>query len=1075
MAEEVEISNVGGENGVASEATLASLTRAIEKLAASTGRDPKKEAGKVQKAHNDAVKNGITIVTKNRDALEEKTKATKKATDATNRYSKAIIGAIGGLLGSVTQSALGLGRALFDGKDQLTDFAKHIPIVGSYLTTFTEILDNTFEVFRNVSSSGASFNNSMVDLMRASAAARMSIDDFGSLVTRNSEQLAAFGGTATKGAQTIGRLQQGLGSMRNDLLNMGFTFEEINEALINYQFINRAGNRAQFQSQQQLALAAGEYLMHLGELSKLTGKSVDQLQNDLQERQTNAAFQMKLAKMDPVQRARIQEGLADALALGGQAGADRFMQMVLGMGPLTEETAILAATMPGVEQALRNLANSAQDARLSNEQFAQAQTQARVDIVKGALASAQDFESLLAAAASGVGGPANTLLDILNGMGIDFARYAGLQGAALEQAILQDMESAQAEQNRRDALTRSMAAFNERITEARRTIQEQFINSGIYSHAATLVQRFSDLFASETMMNAIRTVIDLLGDFADSMFGFLEGFSAAEDPKEYLKTAVQRIGDIIQDYLFGESAAEQQVEAETELNTISEQSQRFVDRMTEIQQSLMSAADPNEIRRLNTEYESLVRQRNDLAARETELTSNIAAGFEDTPGVISEAISSIWQNTDLITKIAIGAAGLFAASPIVNAVANGVRGLLSLFGGGNTDAPASSSRRSRRPVGGSAGQGIGNFLGQATGGALSGTAKGLSAFANPMVPIGAAALGAAITAIGAGIAGATWLMGSALPTLAEGLSSFETLNAEKLSSVGSAMLSLAGGLAAFGGANIISAIGNLFQTDEGLSETARHLEAFQNFNVDAAKVENNARAMVAFGTAMSSFGAGAALSGIGSVVSAIGGAIASLFGRDSPLEQLQSFGNAEINSEGVERNANAMASFAEAMSRMAGADFSNVDIPGRLVNRLEELSQITGSGLTITAEGMQAIANVQGLEANLDILNSGLNIDKVSDYTEALENLVETLNNLNQELSRDNNGFGLGTGTNAGDVLGQINTASTGSSEGINQLNRLMSQMLAVMQEMAEDADNIERNTRSMGSNIANGRISAVR
>ena len=77
MAEEVEISNVGGENGVASEATLASLTRAIEKLAASTGRDPKKEAGKVQKAHNDAVKNGITVVTKNRDALEEKTKAVK--------------------------------------------------------------------------------------------------------------------------------------------------------------------------------------------------------------------------------------------------------------------------------------------------------------------------------------------------------------------------------------------------------------------------------------------------------------------------------------------------------------------------------------------------------------------------------------------------------------------------------------------------------------------------------------------------------------------------------------------------------------------------------------------------------------------------------------------------------------------------------------------------------------------------------------------------------------------------------------------------------------------------------------
>jgi hypothetical protein len=45
----------------------------------------------------------------------------------------------------------------------------------------------------------------------------------------------------------------------------------------------------------------------------------------------------------------------------------------------------------------------------------------------------------------------------------------------------------------------------------------------------------------------------------------------------------------------------------------------------------------------------------------------------------------------------------------------------------------------------------------------------------------------------------------------------------------------------------------------------------------------------------------------------------------------------------------------------------------------------------------------------------------------------------------------------------------------MKELNRLMSQVLTVLQAMAEDADGIERNTRSMGGNIANGRISAIR
>ena len=62
MAEEVDIGNVGGQNGVASEATLARLTASIEAMAKKAGIDPKAEAAKLQKLHNEAVKSGITTV-----------------------------------------------------------------------------------------------------------------------------------------------------------------------------------------------------------------------------------------------------------------------------------------------------------------------------------------------------------------------------------------------------------------------------------------------------------------------------------------------------------------------------------------------------------------------------------------------------------------------------------------------------------------------------------------------------------------------------------------------------------------------------------------------------------------------------------------------------------------------------------------------------------------------------------------------------------------------------------------------------------------------------------------------------
>jgi hypothetical protein len=161
---------------------------------------------------------------------------------------------------------------------------------------------------------------------------------------------------------------------------------------------------------------------------------------------------------------------------------------------------------------------------------------------------------------------------------------------------------------------------------------------------------------------------------------------------------------------------------------------------------------------------------------------------------------------------------------------------------------------------------------------------------------------------------------------------------------------------------------------------------------------------------------------------------------------------------------------------MSGLNLSEVEIPRDLVNRLTQLGNMESGGLQPVADGMTAIANVQGLQSNFDILNAGLDIDKVRDYNEVMESLVETLGELNEVLAEDNKGvFGGGTGVAASDVLGQINTSSAGSAEGMNRLNTLMTQVLAVLQEIATDADRIERNTASSSNNIVNGNVTVMR
>ena len=223
------------------------------------------------------------------------------------------------------------------------------------------------------------------------------------------------------------------------------------------------------------------------------------------------------------------------------------------------------------------------------------------------------------------------------------------------------------------------------------------------------------------------------------------------------------------------------------------------------------------------------------------------------------------------------------------------------------------------------GKGIGSFVtsvGKGFGGAIQaifqGLAQGIQAFGNPAILKGAAIIAGVIVIIGAAIAGASWMMGKALPTLAEGLLKFNDINGMNLLGVGAGLTALGAGMAAMGVGAVASGIGNLVGGlfGGGVEDTIKKLQLFQQADIDAAKVKNNAQAVVNYSLAMAALGGGSAIGGLGALVGSVAGAIAGFFEEKPPMQKMLEFAKYNIDAAKVKNNSEAVAAYATAMAQL---------------------------------------------------------------------------------------------------------------------------------------------------------------
>tara|TARA_B110001454_G_scaffold136997_1_gene127296 strand:- start:11 stop:2734 length:2724 start_codon:yes stop_codon:yes gene_type:complete len=277
-------------------------------------------------------------------------------------------------------------------------------------------------------------------------------------------------------------------------------------------------------------------------------------------------------------------------------------------------------------------------------------------------------------------------------------------------------------------------------------------------------------------------------------------------------------------------------------------------------------------------------------------------------------------------------APLSTAFGLVKGLFGGIAGKLTKLIPGKGGADAAAKMAGKAPgkatkgnAGKAFGQVIGNIgkgLGRGIEGILRGLAMGLSAFKNPTVLLGAAILAGSIVVIGAGIAGATWLLGAALPKFAEGMKSFENLDGVKLLSVakgigaiGLAMVAQAAGGIAKGASSLIGgalgALGSLFGDGKKQSPLDQ-LKLFSETKINTKQAIANANALTAYGKAMAMAGAGEGLGGVGAILSSLGTFFAGKEAK-TPLQKLVEFGNTLVNSVQVDKNAKALGVYSKAM------------------------------------------------------------------------------------------------------------------------------------------------------------------
>ena len=524
-------------NNAATEATLLSLKNAIDKI---PGASPGEKA-KLKKETE-----GLTESSKDAgDELDDLAASAEESSGALDSL-KGGFGKMTGVVGGLASGMIALGVGAADlatkfmlGGDRMNDLAGNIPVLG----TLTEVLDRNIDVYRQASSVGATFGNSLESMRMAAARAELPLDAFQSMVSENSEALATLGGTVSDGARRLGRLSQELrtSEMGERFMGMGFTMEELNEGMADFITLQARQGRISRMTDAQIREGSEEYIEQLDALARLTGKSRKEQADLIAQNQAQANVAAMRSRLEGERLANFDASMAAASGISQEFGttmadlADGVAQTEFGQKLMTQipEFGTLAEQMAAGEVSSAEFARRIQALAPELEEFRDSMPTAMVQRLMGQ------------------GGFGELLASIT-----DLSKFA---------ANAADPGEIEEEQKRRNAITETLTGFEQTLSSIRSRIVSAFLDSDIFNRVTGEMETFlnwldMDLAGGKSnldsfvdnFMNAVEPVSDWFSKFMDDIkeFGI----------KDTLMNLFSDVADTIKSSLFGGLTGNQEEE-----------------------------------------------------------------------------------------------------------------------------------------------------------------------------------------------------------------------------------------------------------------------------------------------------------------------------------------------------------------------------------------------------------------------------------------------------------------------------------------------------------------------------------
>lgn len=182
---------------------------------------------------------------------------------------------------------------------------------------------NLSKGFQGLSKSGAAAADGMSGLYGDAKKLGLSmgeLDSFVQLVAENSKDFALFAGSVSDGRKRIAALGQAIEGSRVELFNLGMTTQDINAGMAGYIKLQTRLGQAQTMTTQQLATGALAYLKEQDALTKLTGQSRQEMEQQRERALQKEQFAAKIQQLQNNGQAEAAERLMKLNSIYEAAG-----------------------------------------------------------------------------------------------------------------------------------------------------------------------------------------------------------------------------------------------------------------------------------------------------------------------------------------------------------------------------------------------------------------------------------------------------------------------------------------------------------------------------------------------------------------------------------------------------------------------------------------------------------------------------------------------------------------------------------------------------------------------------------